>query len=144
MATIVPVDIESFGRLSPMVSVSVFTSPKSWSVRDWGVPDVRVTCRVDGMTELLVSVLGREEVKYPDSSLPKPIKGNYYFFFHLLNLNYVIVVYGGEGGSMFCFEFELCQWLMGGRLHVLFWIRTMSQWFMRGRLHVLLSKWTMS
>ena len=76
MATIVPVDIESFGRLSPMVSVSVFTSPKSWSVRDWGVPDVRVTCRVDGMTELLVSVLGREEVKYPDSSLPKPIKGN--------------------------------------------------------------------
>ena len=49
------------------------------------------------MTELLVSVLGREEVKYPDSSLPKPIKGNYYFFFHLLNLNYVIVVYGGRG-----------------------------------------------
>jgi hypothetical protein len=54
------------------------------------------------MTELLVSVLGREEVKYPDSSLPKPIKGNYFFFFHLLNLNYVIVVYGGGGEGVAC------------------------------------------
>ena len=77
MATIVPVDIESVGRPSPMIPVSVFTSPKSWSVRDCGVPDVRVTCRVDGMTEPLVSVLRREEVKYPDSSLSKQIKGNY-------------------------------------------------------------------
>ena len=109
MATIVHVDIKSVGRPSTMVPVSVFTSPKSWSVRDCGVPDVRVTCRVDGMTEPLVSVLRREEVTYPDSSLSKPIKGNF-FFFHLSNLNYVIVIYGeGRGGSMICYEFELCH-----------------------------------
>ena len=71
MATIVPVDIESVGRPSPMIPVSVFTSP---SVRDRGVPDVRVTPRADGLTEPLVSVLGREEVKL---KLSKPIKGNY-------------------------------------------------------------------
>ena len=59
MAPIVHVDIKSVGRPSPMVPVSVFTSPKSWSVRDRGFPGVRVTCRVDGMTEPLVSVLRR-------------------------------------------------------------------------------------
>lgn len=63
MATIVPVDIESVGRPSSMSPVLVFTSPKLWSVRNGGVSDIRFTCDVDGMTEPLVSGLGRDEVK---------------------------------------------------------------------------------
>jgi hypothetical protein len=102
MATIVPVDIESVGRPSPMIPVSVFTSP---TVRDCGVPDVRVTCRVDGMTEPLVSVLGREEVKL---KLSKPIKGNYYFFFPFIEFELCHSDLWGED-CMFCFEFELCH-----------------------------------